>query len=282
LSEKELYPSEFAILTAKNVDDISKMIFSVTSSHNASAFGESSPQSTALNFLRSFSPSFTALDGAVKAAIPIPSGTPAGDYEISIAFGAEKQLFTLTVKDAASPEKAVIGKPFADLSANVSTSAVSGFHTVLKNVPTSNQSLILFRSAFLSPLENGFSSGYEYENTVSATDKEDVFVSIGNEYLSSTVGGSSVPALNSGIVAAVGYSAHLGNYVSVDHGLGIRTWYCCLSSIDVELGDALAKGESVGKCGTKGLVSASGTVILCSVYDCLIDPDFIIGKEIKH
>ena len=282
LSEDELSAAQFAMLSAKNVDDISKLIFSLTSQHKESDFDENSPEVSALRFINSYSPTFLPIEDELKAAIVFPAGTPSGDYELSIAFGAEKQLFTIKIKESAATEKTTLNKPFSELSAAVSDSAKIAFQSIIGNVPPITPTLILFKSPFLSPLESGFTEGYKYGDTISAADKDDITDAIGNEYLSSAVGGSPVPVLNTGIVVAAGYSTHLGNYVAVEHGLGIRTWYCCLSSIDVEVGDALAKGESVGKCGTNGLLSASGTVILCSIYDCLIDPDFIIGKEIKY
>ena len=282
LSADELSPSQFVILSAKNVDDISKIIFSLTSQHKLTDFGKDSPQHAALSFIKNFTPTFIHTNNEVRAAIPLPAGTPSGDYELSISFGAEKQIFKLKVNESETSKKSTLNKPFSEISSTVSELAINNFTSTLKKVEAPSRELILFKSPFLSPLDNGFTLGYGYGDTVSATDKEDAFVSLGNEYLANTAGGASVPALNTGVVVATGYSAHLGNYVTIDHGLGIRTWYCALASIDVEIGDALAKGESVGKCGVKGLVSGSGTVILCSVYDCLIDPDFVIGKDIKY
>jgi murein DD-endopeptidase MepM/ murein hydrolase activator NlpD len=95
-------------------------------------------------------------------------------------------------------------------------------------------------------------------------------------------GGMAVRALNVGTVVERGNCDYLGNYVVIDHGLGLRTWYCWLSSVDVDKGDVLAKGEQLGKCGTDGLLSSRGVLIICSVYHTLIDPDFILGKEIKY
>jgi murein DD-endopeptidase MepM/ murein hydrolase activator NlpD len=62
-----------------------------------------------------------------------------------------------------------------------------------------------------------------------------------------------VPAANSGVVVFAGPLTIYGNTVIVDHGLGLMTLYAHLSSMDVKEGDAVKKGQSLGRTGTTGL-----------------------------
>ena len=66
---------------------------------------------------------------------------------------------------------------------------------------------------------------------------------------------SPVPAANAGQVAFTGPLTIYGNTVIVDHGLGLQTLYAHLSSIDVKVGDAITKGQSLGRTGTTGLAT---------------------------
>jgi murein DD-endopeptidase MepM/ murein hydrolase activator NlpD len=66
---------------------------------------------------------------------------------------------------------------------------------------------------------------------------------------------SPVPAANAGQVAFVGPLTIYGNTVIVDHGLGLQTLYAHLSTIEVKAGDAVAKGQSLGRTGTTGLAT---------------------------
>jgi murein DD-endopeptidase MepM/ murein hydrolase activator NlpD len=62
-----------------------------------------------------------------------------------------------------------------------------------------------------------------------------------------------VPAANAGKVV---FAADLGIYgqcVILDHGLGLQTLYGHLSQIDVKAGDAISKGQILGRTGTSGL-----------------------------
>jgi len=64
---------------------------------------------------------------------------------------------------------------------------------------------------------------------------------------------SPAPAANTGSVAFAGPLTIYGNTVIVDHGWGLQTLYAHLSSIDVKVGDSIAKGQALGRTGTTGL-----------------------------
>jgi murein DD-endopeptidase MepM/ murein hydrolase activator NlpD len=62
-----------------------------------------------------------------------------------------------------------------------------------------------------------------------------------------------VEASNAGTVTFTGDLGIYGNTVILDHGLGLFTLYSHLSSIDVNVGDTLAKRQILGKTGETGL-----------------------------
>lgn len=62
-----------------------------------------------------------------------------------------------------------------------------------------------------------------------------------------------VPAANKGVVVFAGPLTIYGNTIVVDHGLGLQTLYAHLSSMAVKPGDAVAKGQEIGRSGTSGL-----------------------------
>lgn len=71
-------------------------------------------------------------------------------------------------------------------------------------------------------------------------------------------------ASNHGVVAFVGDLGIYGNTVIIDHGLGLFTLYSHLSSIDVKVGDAIKRGQPIGKTGETGL--AAGDHLHFGVY----------------
>ena len=62
-----------------------------------------------------------------------------------------------------------------------------------------------------------------------------------------------VPAANKGVVAFAGPLTIYGNTIVLDHGWGLMTLYGHLSTIAVKAGDAVAKGQEMGRTGATGL-----------------------------
>lgn len=65
--------------------------------------------------------------------------------------------------------------------------------------------------------------------------------------------GTSVVAADSGYVVQTGWSEYgYGKYVVIDHGNGFQTLYAHLSTILVEVGQSVGKGERIGSIGESG------------------------------
>jgi murein DD-endopeptidase MepM/ murein hydrolase activator NlpD len=64
---------------------------------------------------------------------------------------------------------------------------------------------------------------------------------------------AEVPAANDGVVVLARYFGIYGNAVVIDHGFGLMSLYGHLSSVDVNEGDVVERGQSVGRSGETGL-----------------------------
>lgn len=64
---------------------------------------------------------------------------------------------------------------------------------------------------------------------------------------------STVECANDGVVLWAAYLGIYGNCVLVDHGLGLVSLYGHLSSFDVQKGQSVKRGESLGRTGQTGL-----------------------------
>ena len=150
---------------------------------------------------------------------------------------------------------------------------------LLRTVAKKSNSALYFRGNFLDPTANGFTVGYTDASSVFwGGSFSNPYVAIGTEFLSTKSGGSSVNALNHGTVIHKGSSALLGNFVVIDHGCGLLTWYGHLSTVNVEDGDTVIKGAVIGQTGTSGIATDNGFLLVCTVYDTVIDPETILGK----
>jgi len=64
--------------------------------------------------------------------------------------------------------------------------------------------------------------------------------------------GAAFVAANDGVVVKAGYNSAYGNMVIIDHGGGVQTLYAHGSSISVDVGQIVRKGEEVLKVGSTG------------------------------
>ena len=64
--------------------------------------------------------------------------------------------------------------------------------------------------------------------------------------------GDPINSFASGVVDAVGYDHTTGNYLSIDHGNGIKSFYCHCHQIDVIVGQEVTVAAQVAQVGTTG------------------------------
>jgi len=70
--------------------------------------------------------------------------------------------------------------------------------------------------------------------------------------------GTPILATDSGRAVVVkfgGYNGGYGNYIVLDHGNGFSSLYAHMSSVAVEQGDIVAKGERIGAAGSTGMAT---------------------------
>lgn len=81
-----------------------------------------------------------------------------------------------------------------------------------------------------------------------------------------------IMASNAGRVIFAGKLGIYGNCVLLDHGLGVASLYGHLSRIDVSVGDAVRKGQSLGRSGQTGLAGGDHLHFAILVGGTYVDP----------
>ncbi len=83
---------------------------------------------------------------------------------------------------------------------------------------------------------------------------------------------TDVSAIASGKVVYVGEAELLGKFVVIDHGMGLKTWYCTLSETKCEVGATVTKGDVIGVSGSTGYTSSNGVYLITTLRDLPICP----------
>jgi murein DD-endopeptidase MepM/ murein hydrolase activator NlpD len=95
--------------------------------------------------------------------------------------------------------------------------------------------------------------------------------------------GTPVTAMFEGVVTVAAKDMYYtGGTVMVDHGHGVQSLYAHLSSLDVDVGQHLARGERLGTIGATG--RATGPHLHLSLYwfKTALDPALVLGPMPKH
>lgn len=83
---------------------------------------------------------------------------------------------------------------------------------------------------------------------------------------------SSVPAANTGVVVETGPFGIYGNTVMIDHGMGLFSFYAHLSTIVVQKGQKVTKGDLIGTTGATGMAAGDHLHFAMTVCDVFVNP----------
>ena len=84
--------------------------------------------------------------------------------------------------------------------------------------------------------------------------------------------GAAVYAAGSGTVITAQYNSARGNYIVINHGNGMQTWYQHLSSMNVTVGQTVARGQVIGNVGTTGISTGPHLHFVVHVNDVPVNP----------
>jgi len=216
-------------------------------------------------------PAFYEDGDYVRALIPFPASLAGGSYQITVSTKGAEETFEITLE-----ERSTLSRPY-DAGTELirqaySSAAIEEYHKLLREIGNTRSQTKYFNGKFIDYRESSsigaiLMLGYGHTRTLM---NDETYRMDGVDFI--IYQGTDVPALNSGMVIATGQSAYLGNYVIVDHGLGLRTWYCHLSEVSVSVRDTVTAAQAVGKSGSTGFTTGSGVYLICTIGETPISP----------
>lgn len=223
-------------------------------------------------------PAFYKDGDFVRALLLVPNTLPTNQLAFDIVYGATTKSFVLNVvpKEEPSSYFFLADEETIELAENAATIS----ELLLKPLANAPETRPYFRGNFLNPTDLSLTAGYQHGNHLQlSADQTEPILALGSEFRANK-SGTSIKSLQNGVVYLAGQCDLLGNYVVVDHGCGLFLWYAHLSSVDVQVGDVLKRGDLLGKSGTAGVCSGEGVLILASTKTSFINPSQLFGKEI--
>ena len=201
----------------------------------------------------------------VRALIPFKVTLTPGIYTFTLGYGGVSQTMVIELVD-----RGVQTKPYkigqAVIDSYYSEDTINAFNNTTSPIVKNVTSKKLWDDYFLQGKIENLTCGFGHIRTFG----DESYNHPGVDYSSGA--GNNVAASNSGTVVFAEPLLLTGYTVIIDHGFGLYTWYWHLSDIKVNVGDTVARGDTVGLSGGTGFTNQNGYHLGMSVGNVFVSP----------
>lgn len=247
-----LVPGDFALLTVKNAARAEDISVTITPDIN-------------------YQPVFVADGSYYRALIPFSYDLAAGTYALSCSCDGITQDLTIELTEKTfrtqnySVDQSIV-------TTRRSTAALAEFDEVFTPIASSLEisSGRLFSGVFGQGVPGSnpqILTGIGVYRTINGGEK---YRHQGVDYIVSE--GDTITAVNAGRVIYVGETTLSGKTVVIEHGFGLKSWYCHLSNTTVSVGTEVAVGDQIGVAGSTGFTNQPCAHIGLSVFAVPVSP----------
>ena len=253
INKTSIQSGEFVLVYAKNISAPQKIEFSSTPEIN-------------------FTPVFFEENGLVYALIPIDKNLEAPQkYTLRFTYGEKTSEATVNVSQREIKER---DYDCLSITAKRDQKAIDGYNKLLNEIGMKYETTRYFSDKFID-------YSLEYTSDIATivlgyghlripNNNDSPFRLDGVDYFIAS--GTNVTAAASGKVVYVGENELLGRFIVIDHGLGLKTWYCNLGEALTTVNTTVAKGDSIAKPGITGYKNTSGVYLITTVMNVPVCP----------
>ena len=161
---------------------------------------------------------------------------------------------------------------YGNITVSRNEQTLARYYNILSDIGNKSENVRYFGSEFIDFLDlyNLEIPFLGYGHIRKPTNGDEAFRLDGVDYQVSA--GLDVPAIAAGKVVYNGYDDLLGNFVVVDHGFGLKTWYCHLSNIIAPVGLTVGIGDTVGQTGHTGYINHDGVYLITTIMNVPVSP----------
>lgn len=202
------------------------------------------------------------------ALIPVSMDLKTGEYDLKVTCGETELKRTISITERNRSTSSTLYSLKAPLSEN----AFDDMRGLISSIGLNCSEQIFNGGRFINyetEYENDFYLKLGFGRKRSFEEGFD-FDMIGIEFTASE--GMEIPVINDGVVCASGEDAILGKFVVVDHGFGLKSWYCNISEAILSVGDEVKKGDAIAKTGNSAFYSQMGFYLMTTVLDTPVSP----------
>ncbi len=256
---------EFFVVTGTNISAPQKIEFS------------SSPEIH-------FTPVFFSEGTCAYALIPIdkellPKDIDHINYTFTFKYGESVSTINTTVT-----KRSILDRNYNcdDISVSRTENNIAEYKNLLNEIGMKSESIKYFGNEFTnyeSLYDDAITLVLGFGHNRKPNNGDSPFRLDGVDY--KIAAGFDIPAIAAGKIVYAGTSPLLGKFVVVDHGFGLKTWYCHLSEITSPIGKVVRKEESIGKSGSTGYTNSSGVYLITTVMNVPVSPYSMMEEGIN-
>ncbi|MFV0497322.1 MAG: M23 family metallopeptidase [Candidatus Fimivivens sp.] len=246
LSDTNVYPGEYLVLTAYGIDDPGKITVQ-------NPFGKS--------------PTFFKTDDHLTALLPVKYTYAPGEYMLTAEGNGFNEVFAINLlpKEWQTQNLTVDESVTSETIEN--TAANDEYFAKVQPKKALFEPAPLWEGPFIQPVEGEITTEFGMLRTINGVPSD----RHGGTDIA-TARGTPVKAANSGKVLFADKIALTGNTVCIEHGMGLKTWYYHMDSLDVKVDDIVKKGQQIGTVGDTGFATGPHLHWAASVFDVYINP----------
>ncbi len=251
ISDTTVYPGEYLVLTA---------------------YGIESPDGITIQNPFGKAPQFFKADGHLTALLPVKYTYEPGEYMLTAEGGGYNEMFAISLLPKEWQTQNLTVNESVTSETIESTEANNEYFSKVQPKKALFEAAPMWEDAFIQPVEGRITTEFGMLRTVNGVPSDrHGGVDIAAER------GTPIKAANSGRVLFAEKIALTGNTVCIEHGLGLKTWYYHMDSLDVKTGDMVHKGQTIGTVGSTGFSTGPHLHWAASVFDVYINPWTLIA-----
>lgn len=220
-------------------------------------------------------PVWVAVDDHFAALIPIKFTYEPGEYLIEVSAGDRNEEFLINVTDGEFDTQYLTVDESVTSSTIDNSAANDEYFKKAQPVKSISKSEIMWEGEFIMPVEGEITTSFGSGRVVNdkPSDRHGG-IDIAAER------GTPVKAANSGEVIFSEFLQLTGNTICIEHGMGLKTWYYHMDSLEAVSGERVKKGETIGTIGSTGFSTGPHLHFAVAVSAVYIDPYLVIENEL--
>ncbi|MEG2144478.1 MAG: M23 family metallopeptidase, partial [Oscillospiraceae bacterium] len=215
-------------------------------------------------------------NGLMLALIPIKYTHNPGSYYVSVSLDGVKTDLPVEVLKTDFPVVDIEVDDEVKEETIESKTANDEYMTKVQPLKAVNRDKVLWQGKFMPPLkEYRITSEFGEIRTVNGAPSD----RHGGLDMAAPAG-TPVYATNDGEVLFAEKIQLTGNTIMIEHGLGLKSHYYHMDSLNVKAGDMVKKGDLIGTVGTTGFSTGPHLHFAVSVGRGYFNPQFVLDEEI--